>query len=202
MQNSSDTDYGTLSDALLVKLLRADDEEAFQEIYHRYWHVLFVVARRKLHSHEDAEEVVQELFVGIWSRRAEAQIEDLKKYLFSSVKYRILNSIKSKLVRKEYETLNIAGHELDSTHQQTDEELAYHDLCDSIEAGLSQLPDKTQRIFRLNRLDSKSVREISALLEIPERTVEYHIAKALRALRLHLREYIVTTFLVFNLLLG
>jgi len=85
MQDFSDTDYGTLSDALLVKLLRADDEEAFQEIYHRYWHVLFVVARRKLHSHEDAEEVVQELFVGIWSRRAEAQIEDLKKYLFGSI---------------------------------------------------------------------------------------------------------------------
>ncbi len=190
MQNFSDTDYGTLSDALLVKLLRADDEGAFQEIYRRYWHGLFVVARRKLFSHENAEEVVQDLFVNVWTRRAEAQIEDLKKYLFSSVKYRILNIIKSRIVRQEYETQILANEGFDSSRQ-TEEELAYRDLNRAIEEGLRQLPDKTQSIFRLNRLDNQSVREISAMLGIPERTVEYHITQALRSLRLHLREYII-----------
>ncbi len=197
MQNSSDTDYDTLSDALLVKLLRADDEGAFQEIYRRYWHVLFVVARRKLFSHENAEEVVQDLFVNIWTRRAEAQIEDLKKYLFSSIKYQILNTIKSRIVRQEYETRILATDGLDSSRL-TEEELAYRDLDSAIENGLRQLPDKTQSIFRLNRLDHQSVREISALLDIPERTVEYHITQALRSLRLHLREYIVGAFLCLS----
>ncbi len=199
MQNSSDTDYGKLSDALLVKLLRADDEEAFQEIYRRYWHVLFVVAHRKLFSHENAEEVVQDLFVNIWTRRAEAQIDDLKKYLFSSVKYRILNAIKSRLVRQEYEVQVLANDGLESSRQ-TEEELAYRDLNHTIEEGLRLLPDKTQSIFRLNRLDHQSVREISILLEIPERTVEYHITQAIRSLRLHLREYIMGGFLYLALL--
>lgn len=199
MHNTSDTDYGTLSDALLVKLLRADDEEAFREIYRRYWHILFVVARRKLFSRENAEEVVQDLFVNIWTRRAEAQIENLKKYLFSSVKYRILNAIKSRIVRQEYEVQVLATDGLESSRQ-TEEELAYSDLNHAIEEGLRQLPDKTQSIFRLNRLDHQSVREISVLLEIPERTVEYHITQALRSLRLHLREYIVSGFLGWSFL--
>lgn len=192
MQISSDTDYATLSDALLVKLLRTDDVEAFQEIYQRYWHPLFVVARRKLYSQENAEEIVQDLFASVWSRRTDAQIEDLKKYLFSSVKYLIINSIKSKIVRQEYESRTNATRTFDTTRL-TEEELAYRDLHSAIEDGLLRLPEKTQHIFRLNRLENQSVREISQLLNIPERTVEYHITQSLRALRLHLRDYLLGT---------
>jgi len=194
MQASSDTDYATLSDALLVKLLRTDDVEAFQEIYHRYWHELFVMARRKLYSQENAEEIVQDLFASIWSRRADVQIEDLKKYLFRSAKYLIINSIKSKIVRQEYESHTTATSSFDTTRR-TEEELAYRDLHRAIEDGLLQLPEKTQQIFRLNRLENQSVREISLLLNIPERTVEYHITQSLRSLRLHLRDYLLGTLL-------
>ena len=181
---------------MLVKLLKTDDKEAFQEIYRRYWHVLFVVARRKLYAQEAAEEVVQDLFTTIWFRRGEAQIEDLKKYLFSSIKYLVINAIKSKVVREEYEnqTLLSGGYE---SSRHTEEELAYRDLYSAIEDGLLQLPDKTQHIFRLNRLENQSAREISVLLNLPERTVEYHITQALRALRLHLRDYILAMPLFF-----
>jgi RNA polymerase sigma-70 factor (family 1) len=196
MQSSSDTDYATLSDALLVKLLRTDDVEAFQEIYRRYWHTLFLIARRKLYSQENAEEIVQDLFASIWSRRTDTQIEDLKKYLFSSVKYLIINSIKSKIVRQEYENQTASTSTFDTTRR-TEEELAYRDLHQAIEDGLLRLPEKTQQIFRLNRLENQSVREISLLLNIPERTVEYHITQSLRSLRLHLRDYLLSTLLLF-----
>ena len=194
MQNNSDTNYATLPDALLVKLLRTDDVEAFQEIYRRYWHILFVIARRKLYCQENAEEIVQDLFTSIWSRRTDAQIEDLKKYLFRSVKYLIINSVKSKIIRQEYENLTASNSVFDTTCR-TEEELAYRDLHRAIEDGLLRLPEKTQHIFRLNRLENQSVREISLLLNIPERTVEYHITQSLRSLRLHLREYLLSTLL-------
>lgn len=201
MQNFSYTNYSFLSDIMLVRLLKTDDKEAFQEIYRRYWHVLFVVARRKLYAQEAAEEVVQDLFTNIWSRRMDVQIEDLKKYLFSSTKYLIINAIKSKIVRQEYESHTSATRSLDTTRH-TEEELAYRDLYSAIEAGLLRLPEKTQRIFRLNRLENQSVREISIVLNLPERTVEYHITQALRALRLHLREYIlaIPLFFIFRFL--
>lgn len=196
MQNFSDTDYTTLTDVMLVKLLKVDDKAAFEEIYRRYWYMLFVVARRKLSSEDLAEEIIQDLFTNIWLRRSEAQIENLKKYLFSSVKYLIINAIKAKIIRQEYENQVIFTNEL-ATTRHTEEELAYRDLYGAIEAGLLQLPDKTQHIFRLSRLENQSVREISKYLNIPERTVEYHITQSLRSLRLHLRDYIHSTPLFF-----
>lgn len=197
MQNFSDTDYSLLSDAMLVELLKTHDAGAFQEIYQRYWHVLFVVARRKLNSQEIAEEIVQDLFTSIWARRAETHIEDLKKYLFSSIKYLVINAIKSKVVREEYQSQTVLSGGYAST-QRTEEELAYRDLYSAIEDGLLQLSDKTQHVFRLNRLENQSVREISISLNIPERTVEYHITQALRVLRLHLRDYLLSALLFFS----
>ncbi|GAB3316076.1 RNA polymerase sigma factor [Larkinella ripae] len=181
-------EYSVLSDAVLVKRLQSGDEEAFQAIYHKYWHPLFVVARKKLYSQENAEELIQDLFVDLWERRATIQIEDLKKYLFGAVKYKILNQIKSLLIKQKYE--NFKNTSLSDFDCRTEELLAYEDLNSALEKGIAHLPDKTRQIFRLNRLENQSVRQISASLCIPERTVEYHIMQSLRTLRSHLKEYV------------
>ncbi len=59
-------EYHLLSDELLVKLLRVDDQGAFQEIYQRYWKALFSAAQYKLKTDEIAEELLQEVFLSIW----------------------------------------------------------------------------------------------------------------------------------------
>ncbi|MFD1144494.1 RNA polymerase sigma-70 factor [Larkinella insperata] len=168
--------------------MQAGDTAAFQTIYRRYWQPLFAVARKKLYSEENAEELIQDLFVDLWERRETLQIEDLKKYLFAAVKYKVLNHIKALLIRQKYETsTNRDGAELDF---QTEDLLAYEDLNKALEQGIAHLPHKTRQIFRLNRLENQSVRQISASLSIPERTVEYHIMQSLRRLRSHLKEYV------------
>lgn len=197
MQDSSELEYCTLSDALLVKLLRSGDEGAFREIYRRYWQPLFVTARRRLHSQEIAEEVVQDIFVDIWSRRNQVEILDLRKYLFKSTKYKVLNSIKARLIRLEHETTTGVAFEA-GTDQCTENEIAYLDLFNAIELGLINLPDKTQAIFRLNRLENLSVREIALRLNIPERTVEYHITQSLRTLKKHLQDFVLATLLLLS----
>lgn len=180
--------YSVLSDVVLVKLLQAGDGAAFQAIYRKYWQPLFAMARKKLCSQENAEELIQDLFVDLWERRETIQIEDLKKYLFGAVKYKILNYIKALLIRQKYENLKNGGlPELDHC---TEDQLAYEDLNKALERGISHLPHKTRQIFRLNRLENQSVRQISASLSIPERTVEYHIMQSLRTLRSHLKEYV------------
>ncbi len=195
MQDSSELDYATLSDTLLVKLLRSSDEGAFREMYRRYWHPLFLTAHRRLCSQETAEEAVQDIFVDIWTRRNQVEILDLKKYLFKSVKYKVLNCIKARLIRQEHETHTdltcYLGEDLG-----TENEIAYLDLYKAIETGLITLPDKTQTIFRLNRLENLSIREIATRLHIPERTVEYHITQSLRLLKKHLQDFVLTTLVL------
>jgi RNA polymerase sigma factor (sigma-70 family) len=124
----------------------------------------------------------------LWERRETNQIEDLKKYLFGAIKYKILNHIKALLIRQKYE--NFKNATLADFDCQPEELLAYEDLNKALEKGIAHLPDKTRQIFRLNRLENQSVRQISASLCIPERTVEYHIMQSLRRLRSHLKEYV------------
>ena len=166
-------EYSVLSDAVLVTYYQAGDGAAFQAIYQRYWRPLFALTRRKVYSSENAEELIQDLFVDLWERRETVQIDELRKYLFCAVKYKILTHIKALLVRQLYESQKTTV--LADFDCQTEQWLAYSDLHQSLEKGMAHLPDKTRQIFRLNRLENQTVRQISASLRIPERTVEYHI---------------------------
>ena len=82
-----------VTDAVLLERLGTGDQNAFQEIYQRYWYKLFQVARRKVIFEEDAEEIVQDIFVDLWERRERLLINDLSKFLFKAVKYQILDYI-------------------------------------------------------------------------------------------------------------
>lgn len=177
------------TDTVLIQLLETGDENAFQEIYKRYWYKLYTVARRKVEVQEDAEEIVQDIFVDLWERRIRLNINELDRYLFSAVKYKVLNYIKSRIVRQTYQRDTISLKvDADSN---TEEALALQDLSQAITNGIENLPPKTQEIFRLNRLEGLSVREISDLLHIPERTVEYHITQSLRSMRVYLKDFVV-----------
>ena len=178
-----------VNDAELVLLLETGDEHAFQEIYDRYWHKLYRMAVGKVGSQENAKELVQDVFLDLWFRRSEVHIDELDRYLFSAVKYSVLNFIRKEIVRKQYELSVFA--KTPETDRNTEDTLAFHELQQAIMTGMEQLPAKVQQIFRLNRIEYRSASEISELLKMPERTVEYHIAQALRLMREYLKDYMV-----------
>lgn len=184
-----------ISDAQLVERLSTGDESAFQDIYRKYWYKLYMTAKRKSLSDADAEEMVQDIFIDLWERRHSSEIGLLRNYLFSSVKYKILNYRKSQIVRLKYQSHFL--YTADLNDHNTESELARQDLNQAISIGVGQLPQKTQEIFRLNRLEDKSIKEVSEILGIPQRTVEYHITQSLRALRCYLKEFLLG-LLVFS----
>lgn len=186
-------EYKILSDELLVKLLRVGEQDAFEEIYRRYWQKLLRSAQFKLRSKETIEEILQDLFISLWEKREKVLIENLEAYLNTSLKYLIINQIKKQILQEKFVEYSLKKNELTDD---VDESVAFNELSVAIEKAIGQLPEKTQQIFRLNRLEYKSVKEISVLLETPERTVEYHITQALKALRIHLREFITLSVLL------
>ncbi len=181
--------YNELPENLLLLRLYTGDAEAFEEIYLRYWQPLLRMARRKLHSQENAEELIQDLFVELWERRESLQVEDLRSYLHGAVKFKVLNHIKAQIIRQQYQMLHPSL--LNGTSSETEEQIAYQDLYEAVQRTVAVLPEKTREIFRLNRLENRPASEISKLLEIPERTVEYHITQSIRTLRAHLKEFAV-----------
>jgi RNA polymerase sigma-70 factor (family 1) len=188
---------GTLvTDASLLQLLANGDEDAFQALYDRYWERLYVYVVRKVEFQETAEEIVQDIFIDLWKRRESLLIERLESYLFGAARNRIVDVIRAGMIRRHHEASSGMSRFPGSAHSlDAEEELAYKELCSAIEDGLGLLPEKTGVIFKLNRLDQLSAREISVLLDIPVRTVEYHITQALRVMKIYLQEFLLLAFL-------
>ena len=195
MLSSSSSKYASLADADLLTALRADDAGSFAEIYSRYCYQLFTVAYHKLKNRETAEELVQDLFENLWHRRATHDIQQLKHYLFSALRYRIINYMKAQKVRAGYELYcRLSTSETDTA---TEDLLAINELRAALLASMRKLPTKTREIFQLSRLGQYSVAEISGRVNLSEKTVEYHLTKSLKLLRGYLREFLVMWVLLY-----
>jgi RNA polymerase sigma-70 factor (ECF subfamily) len=187
-------DYRLLGDEILTKLLKADDETAFKEIYIRYWKPLFTAAYYRIGSKETAKELVQNLFLHVWEKRNALSIANIENYLQTAIKNRVINYIETTLLQRKYqrhirETFSNQSTETEATIQ-------YNELYDAFEKALQQLPQKTRDVFKLSRFEHLSIREIALHLNISEKAVEYHITSSLKALRINLKDFMVGSLLV------
>ena len=181
-------DLRVLTDEILLRLLKADDDKAFKEIYSRYWKPIFETAYRRLASQDIAKELVQTVFLRIWEKRHIIQINHLQSYLQGAIRNRIINYIESTLVHKKY-----LQHVMDTstrTCQGAESTIHFHELSKALEKAIGMLPEKTRHVFRLSRFDHLSIREIAISLNISEKAVEYHITQSLKTLRLYLKDYL------------
>ncbi|WPQ60226.1 RNA polymerase sigma-70 factor [Chitinophaga sancti] len=176
-----------LTDDLLLRLLQASDENAFRVLYQRYWKKLFTTACYKLKSKEAAEEIVQNIFVSLWEKRATLQIESLENYLFIAVKYKVINYVESLMVRQAGQK-QLAGN---TTDESTEATIMINDLHAAIQQALTQLPAKTREVFTMSRFEKYSVREIARHMNLTEKAVEYHITQSLKLMRVSLKDYMV-----------
>lgn len=181
--------YNALTDELLLVELRNNDEQAFREIYQRYWKKLYHLACRKIESVEVVEELVQDVFLNLWERRATARINHLEAYLTTAIRYSVINHIKTLMVHDKF--LDHSLRYSSASVNATDEQVDLDDLIIRMEIALNELPEKTRQVFRLNRIEYKSVKEVSSQLNLPQRTVEYHLHLAIRSLKVLLREFLV-----------
>ena len=166
--------------------MQRGDRQAFATLYDRYWDGLFRVAAQKLASAELAEEIVQDLFISLWQRRETLVIVQVNRYLFSALKFLVIDHIRTQQVHERFVDYYLA---MTSTDTQPEDALALQDLTRSIEQGLQKLPEKTQQIFRFSRFEHLTIPEIAERLGVSEKVVQYHLGNALRAMRNYLRTY-------------
>lgn len=198
MASTSSNGYEPYSDDQLVAALAADDRGAFTELYNRYWHVLYQLACQKLRDKEMAEELVQELFISLWTKRRTASIRDLKPYLFTALRFSIINHIESRLVHERFVAYYESFLRQPSTASVNTLEL--EDLTQAIETSLRNLPEKTQQVFRLSRFEQQTIPEIAQHLGLSEKAIEYHLSKALKTVRdgLHQSGLILVWYLMYS----
>ncbi len=115
------------------------------------------------------------LFVKLWEKRLTLRIANLRRYLFASVKNRVID-----YYRRDSLTPLDAIPDLASPAEYP---MFLEELEAAIEEALMQMPEKTQQIFRLKKFEDCTTREVSEQLDMPERTVEYHYTQATRTLK-------------------
>jgi RNA polymerase sigma-70 factor (family 1) len=188
--------YAAHDDAALVQGLRQDDAQAFAEIYRRYGFNLLEQAFRKTGSREAAEEIVQDVFAALWHKRATANIQKLPEYLGTAVKYQVINLIKTRLTHAGY--LAYCRTLASEADRRTEEDLAAADLAGALRTGLAHLPAHTREIFQLSRLEHQTVPQIAGRLKLSTKAVEYHLTRALKMLRVSLKDFLLVLIIFIN----
>ncbi len=177
--------YNRNTDDELLALLQDDDQRAFKALYDRYWAPLWGYATNAMDDPNDAEDIVQELFMTLWEKRATLQINtSLKAYLYRAA----LNKVIDRIDRSKYKVSYIEN--LRRTYDQgsytTDSKLLEKELTERFEACVSKMPPKMRTIFTLSRFDRMSHQQISDYLNISRENVNRQIKNALILLKRNL----------------
>lgn len=176
-------------------------EKNFENIYKVYYPKMYGFAKTYVLTGEEAENIVQDVFLMLWEKRAEIEIAfSLTTFLFTLVKNKCLNHLRHQMVKDEYdaymrEELSFKLYSLErfdySYH--SEEELQIH-----IRKAIDSLPERCREVFIKSRLEGKKYREISEELGISVNTVENQMVTALKKLRQELKDYLPLFLFLVN----
>lgn len=170
------------SDLLLFDQVKNDDMAAYEVIFKKYFKELYRFAFSYVRDGQIAEEMAQEVFLYIWEKRMQIEIQTtLKTYLYSAVKNKCLNYIKLELSRQQSMSdiskvmLSISGENMDEGESEQ--------LKKYIQNAIDSLPKKCRQIFILSRNAGMTYEEIAKELGLSKKTVENQMGIALKKLR-------------------
>ncbi len=177
-----------IDDESLLQQLKAGSRLAFEHLYLKYWDKLYATVYKRVKDGAIAEEIVQDFFVSLWEKREVLNINtSLEGYIFTAVRYQVINVLQKQIVRDNYKVQLQAYETLSNA---TLDQVYFNELNQIIEHEIKQLPDKCQNVFRLSRQENLSTKEIAHKLNISTKTVENHLTKALKILRINLKDYV------------
>jgi RNA polymerase sigma-70 factor (family 1) len=189
-------EYTTYDDSRLLMLAGKDDKLAFDVLYTRYFDRLLAYVYNRIHDKGNAEEIVQNIFYGLWMKRSSLTItSSVSAYLYGACRNLIIHSMRDEKVRKNYLTqlnLNMKS-ERDNSNENS---IMLHDFEEAVERGLSGLPARCKEIFKMSRQQNRSIHEIAEELTISHKTVENNLTTALKHLRVSLGEFITVGLLL------
>jgi RNA polymerase sigma-70 factor (ECF subfamily) len=176
------------------------DPESFERIFRTYYAQLCRSVYRIVQDKDVSEDIVQEVFMKIWTKREELSINlTVKSYLFAAAYNSSFNYLKQqkKFSDSEEETwVNIAGSE------RADQSLYTSELDVHINQAINSLPPACRSVFVLSRYEELSYKEIAETLQISVKTVENQMIKALKVLRERLAPFLKDAILGLILLLN
>jgi len=171
--------YSRLEDMELMTMISQDNHRAFDEVYNRYWEVLVKTAYNVTQNKEVCHDCVQEIFLSLWARRNQVEIEDLSRYLVRAIRLKVFEYLRNgNIAQKHLDRMNFVVSS-NNIEQITNG----NELKRELDLSLSKLPERCKEVFELSRIENLTYTQIANKLHISAKTVEGHITKALKQLR-------------------
>jgi RNA polymerase sigma-70 factor (ECF subfamily) len=169
------------------------NEKLFQNYFEEFYQPLCRFASGYVSDRDSVEDIVQQVFVNLWAQRENINTaEPIKSYLFTSVRNRCLNHIRD---RKKYNSYFL-DVELELEIPVSDRDMfSEAEIERRVAEALSKLPEKCKEVFLLCRNDNLKYKEVAEKLDISVKTVEAQMSKALKILRLELKDFFLILFL-------
>lgn len=173
-----------LSDAELMQQVHQKDDLAFKQLFDRYWQLLFQLALKKTGNTQEAEDMVQELFIEIWHKKEPVHLtSSLKTYLVSCMYLKIFSYFRKKGFREKHYADFARYLEQSSNLAPEVFEAEYGKLQDIITQTVRMMPQQMKTVFSLKHYHGESVAAIAEQLDISTETVKSHLKIAMSRLR-------------------
>lgn len=182
-----------------------NDKKMFEFIFKAYFPRLMGFANKFIPNRDDAEDIIQGVFLKVWEKRKEIEEDTFQSYLFTLVRNACLNYLKHQQIVdnnssnlekiSKTEALYYTDFFSDPFHQ-----TIYNEIQDEIKKVMEGLPEQTQKVFHLSRFKGMKNSEIAKMLNISVRTIEKHNTRALQKLKKHLSSRYLYAIVVLDLL--
>ncbi|WP_010664114.1 RNA polymerase sigma-70 factor [Marinilabilia salmonicolor] len=164
------------SEKEITRLIARGDEHVFEELFRSWYGRLTLFAYKYLADRQEAENIVQMVFIKYWEKRKELNIESLNSYLMTAVRNSCLNELKR---RPHFYSVD----EQYNLSDEQEEKAADDELMDDVLKAVEEMPPRRREIFKMSRFDGFKYKEIATQLGISQKTVEVQMGKALKTLR-------------------
>lgn len=165
---------------LQQRIAEYEDVAAYKKLFFHFFQPLKSFSYSITKSKETAEEVVSDIYIEIWARRKQLQeIEDLKMYLYISVRNASLRRLKQ---TQKTSVLSLDDLEVEFASNDPDAEnnIITNELAEKIERAIESLPQQCKIIFKLAKQDKLKYKEIAQLLNISVKTIDNQLSTALK----------------------
>lgn len=170
LPNTNDTE-----NQLLLQLSEGS-ESALQQLFYLYHQQIGAFVFKLTRSRELAEEIVQDVFLKLWTcRHASQEIRNLKAWLFTLSRNQALNALRSQL--KEKKVKKYLG-DLPLSESFTQDDLTQNDRFTLMDEAIKLLPPQQQKVFLLSRYQRLKYEEIAHKMNISRETVKSYLQNA------------------------
>ncbi|MCY1543894.1 hypothetical protein D9M68_797330 [compost metagenome] len=184
-----------LEETELLLRVQTGDPLAFEAIYHRYARRLYVKLLQLLKDEELARDILQDIFIKIWDIRADIDPEQSFGALLYTIATNLSHNVFRKAARDAKMRKNLNNSE---SYTHIEEGIYQTETNQLLTEALNHLTPRQREIYTLHKLQGKSYKEISALLNISVSAINHHIQLANRQLKAVLQPQTATIIAILS----